>query len=108
MINSFEMLEVVINDSNFNLTREFELVQNFEDISEDRIGNDILKSCEVVIGNSAENVKVSGMLVRKFRNYDGMDTINDTKVCGQKADVVYALTNMSGEVYYFLTWFIIK
>ena len=107
MINAFEMLEVVINDSNFNLTREFELVRNFEDLSKDKIGNDILKSCEVVIGDSAENVKVSGMLVKKFRNYDGMDTINDTKVCGKKADVVYALTNMSGEVYYFLTWFII-
>ena len=107
MINSFEMLEVTINDSNFNLTREFELVQNFEDLSEERIGNDILKSCEVVIGNSAENVKANGMLVRKFRNFDDMNTINDTKVCGQKADVIYALTNMSGEVYYFLTWFII-
>ena len=107
MIKSFEMLETVINDSNFNLTREFELIQNFENISENRIGNDVLKSCEVVIGNSAENVKVSGMLVKKFRSYDGMDTINDTKVCNQKADVVYALTNMSGEVYYFLTWFII-
>ena len=107
MINAFEMLRVIINDSNFNLTQEFELVQNFEDLSEERIGNDILKSCEVVIGNSAENVKVNGMLVKKLRNYDGMDTINDTRVCDQKADVVYALTNMSGEVYYFLTWFII-
>ena len=108
MINSFEMLKVVINDSNFNLTQEFELVQNFEDINENRIGNDILKSCEAVIGNSAENVKVSGLLVKKFRNYDGLDTINDTKVCGQKADAIYALTNMSGEVYYFLTWFVVK
>ena len=108
MINAFEMLEVVINDSNFNLTREFELVQNFEDLSEDKIDNDILKSCEVVIGNSAENVKISGLLVRKLKSYDGMDIVNNTKVCGQKADVVYALTNMSGEVFYFLTWFIIR
>ena len=106
MINSFEMLEVAINDPDFNLTREFELVQNFEDLSEDKIGNDILESCEVVIGNSAENVKVSGMLVKKLEIYNGVCAINDTKVCCQKADVVYALTNRSGEVYYFLTWLI--
>ena len=106
MINTFDLLDVVINDSNFNLTRELELVQNFEDLNEDKIGNDILKSCEVVIGNSAENVKVDRMLVKKFRNYDGIDTINDTRVCDQKADAVYALTNMSGDVYYFLTWYI--
>ena len=106
MINALEMLEMVINDSNFNLTQEFELVQNFEDLNEDKIGNDILKSCEVVIGNSGEDEDVSRILVKKFKNYDGMDTVNNTKVCGQKADAVYALTNMSGEVFYFLTWLI--
>ena len=108
MINAFEMLEVVINDSNFNLTREFELVREFDQLNEDKIGNSVLKDCEVVIGNSAENVKVSGMLVRKFRSYDGVGIISDIRVCGQKADAVYALTNTSGEVYHFLTWFIIK
>ena len=106
MINSFEMLQVVINDSSFNLTREFELVREFNELDETRIGNDVLKDCEVVIGDSIENVKVGGMLVKKLKSYDGIDTIKETRVCGQKADAVYALTNMSGEVYYFLTWFI--
>ena len=106
MINAFELLEVVINDSDFNLTREFELVREFDQLNEDKIGGDVLKDCEVVIGESYDRISVDGVLVKKFRTYDGIDTINDTKVCGQKADAVYALTNMSGEVYYFLTWFI--
>ena len=108
MINSFELLQVVINDSSFNLTREFELVREFDELSEDRIGNDVLKDCEVVIGDPIENVRVNGMLVKKLKTYDGIDIIQDTKVYNQKADAVYALTNMRGEVYYFLTWFVAK
>ena len=107
MIKSFDMLGIIINDRNFDLTREFELIRNFEDIDKGKVGGEVLTDCEVVIGNSAEKVKVSGMLVKKFKDYDGMSTINDTKICGQKADVIYALTNMAGEVYYFLTWYIV-
>ena len=107
MINSFEMLEAIINDSNFNSTREFELIREFTELNENKIGGDVLKSCRVVFGDSAENVKVTGMLIRELKSFEGMDTIDGIKVCGRRADAVYALTNASDEIYFFLTWLII-
>ena len=108
MIKTLDMLDVLINDSNFNLMHEFELVREFEELNEDLIGGDTVKECEVVIGDAAENTKVAGMMVKKLKNYDNAETIQNTKICDQKADAVYALTNMIGETYYFLVWYIVN
>ena len=106
MIESFEMLKFVFNEPNFNLTRDFELVREFDELDENKIGGDILKDCEIVIGKTYEGVRVEGMLVKKLRTFDDISTIQSTLVCNKRADAIYALTNMSGEVFYFLTWFV--
>ena len=108
MIKTFDMLDALIKDSNSSLMREFELVREFEELNEDLIGGDMIRECEVVIGNAAENVKITGMMVKKLKSYDNAETIQNTKIRDQKADAVYALTNMMGETYYFLVWYIVN